>query len=104
MSVMTRSPINNAKMWESFVRFDYLARNELRWWLEDIRDVAKIPMSGSLTTNAAKFEDKVASDGSGIWYFDYQMNDRKCLARRAFSAEERERRSTFRELIAFHKT
>ena len=67
MSVMKMSLyyiVSNAKMWESFIRFDFLARKE--WWLENIRDVEKFPMSGSLTTIAAKYEDEVASDGS--WF------------------------------------
>ena len=107
VSVMTRSLyylVNNAKRWESFVRFDELARKELQWWLENIREVAKFPMSGSLTTVAAKYEAEVASDGSGIGYFVYKVNGKKCLARRAFTAEEREESSTFRELVAFHET
>ena len=107
VSVMTRSLyylVNNAKRWESFVRLDYLARKEVQWWLENIRHVAKFPMSGSLTTIAAKYEDEVASDGSGIGYFVSQIIDKKCLARRAFTAEQREENSTFRELVAFHET
>lgn len=105
VSVMTRSlyyAINNAKSWNSFVKLDDLAREELQWWLENVRKVSKYPIQGSLSSIPASI--KVASDSSGVGLFSYEVRGQVCLARRPFSAFERDQSSTYRELAAFFDT
>ena len=105
VSVMTRSlyfAINNAKRWESFVRIDDLAKTEVKWWLENVRKVKKFPISDSLSSVATGI--KVASDGSSIGFYSYEVDSKKRLACRAYSAVECKQSSTYRKLLAFHAT
>ena len=105
VSVMTRSlyhSINQARRWESFIKLDDLAILEVEWWMNNVRSVAKYPMKKDLSAVPAVV--KTASDGSGIGYFSYEIGNKTCLARRAFTPEETLQSSTFRELLAFHDT
>ena len=105
VSVMTRSlyhVINGAKNWCSFVRLDDLAKFEVSWWQQNIRSVSKFPMSKDLTTIPASC--KIASDGSGVGHFSYELGGKTCLATRPFTKQESEESSTYRELLAFHDT
>ena len=105
VSVMTRSlyfTINNAKRWESFVRIDDLAKMEVQWWLDNVRKVQKFPIADSLSSVATSV--KVASDGSSIGFYSYEIDSKKRLASRAFSVHEGKQSSTYRELLAFHAT
>ena len=105
VSVMTRSIyhlISNAKRWESFVRLDELARKEVEWWAWNVRSVAKYPMSNGESMVPASC--RTASDSSGIGLYSYEVEKKLCLARRAFTAEERAQSSTYRELLAFYET
>ena len=102
---MTRSlyhSINQARRWESFIKLDDLAILEVEWWMNNVRSVAKYPMKKDLSAVPAVV--KTASDGSGIGYFSYEIGNKTCLARRAFTPEETLQSSTFRELLAFHDT
>ena len=105
VGVMTRSlyfAINDAKSWSSFVKLDDLAREELKWWSQNIEKVSKYPIQGSITSVPAGI--RVASDSSGVGLFSYEVRGRPCLARRPFSAYERSQSSTYRELAAFFDT
>ena len=105
VSILTRSLyhlINCARNWCSFVRFDDLAKFEVSWWQQNIRSVCKFPMSRDLSAIPASC--KIASDGSGVGYFCYELGGNTCLARRPFSEQESGESSTYRELLAFHDT
>ena len=70
VGVMTRSlycAINDAKSWSSFVKLDDLAREELKWWSQNIEKVAKYPIQGSISSVPAGI--RVASDSSGVGLF-----------------------------------
>lgn len=106
VSVMTRSlyeVVNRAKSWHSWVELDSLARFEVGWWMDNIREVAKYPISSSLSTTPVSYE--VASDASGVGHYSYLVgSQRTVLSARGFSAQEQEESSTWRELTAFHDT
>ena len=105
VSVMTRSVyylITGARRWDSFIRLDELAKQEIQWWATNVVHVAKYPISGCLT--AIPTSIKTASDSSGVGLFSYQVEGKECLARRPFTDEERKESSTFRELLAFEDT
>ena len=105
VSVMTRSlysAIDKAKRWDSFVRLDGLALEEVLWWGKNIRNVSKYPFSGSVSAIPASIN--IASDSSAVGLFSYEVTGQTCLARRPFTAEERSESSTYRELLAFKET
>ena len=106
VSVMTRSlyeVVHRATSWHSWTELDAMARYEVDWWLHNIRDVAKYPINGSLSTTPVSYE--VASDASGVGHYCYLVGSQQTvLSARAFSVQEQEESSTWRELTAFHDT
>ena len=105
-AVMTRSlymAVREAATWSSFIILDQLAKFELAWWLENLEEVSKYPIQGSLSTTPIAYE--VASDASGVGHFSYMVGgSRIMLATRAFTEEERGQSSTWRELAAVRDT
>lgn len=106
VSIMTRSlyvEVARAATWSSIIYIGGLARFEVGWWLANLEAVAKYPIQGSLTTTPVSYE--VASDASGVGHFAYLVGaGRVKLAARAFSEQEREQSSTWRELAAVRDT
>ena len=105
VSVLTRSlysVVNSAKRWDSYVRLGQFAIEEVEWWLYNIRTVSKFPINGKLSSVPASYRAEVASDGSGVGYFVYELSDKTRLVSRPFTQEESLQSSTYRELVAFH--
>jgi hypothetical protein len=107
VAALTRSlyqAVDDANYWNSFLRLDEMALQELRWWKENIRLVSGFPVDGKLSSVAVEFRAEVASDGSAVGHFSYNLDGGGRLAGRAFTEEERAESSTFRELLAFRDT
>jgi hypothetical protein len=107
VAVLTRSlyyAVAVAPYWSSYIKLDCMAVFELKWWASNIVSVSKYPVDGRLSSVAVKFEARVASDGSGVGHFCYDVDEGARLAGRAFTAGEQGQSSTFRELLAFKDT
>ena len=104
VSVLTRSlyaAISSCSSWSAWIKIDDLAFFELDWWEKNLRNTSKFPISAALTTFTT--EHKVASDASDIGHYVYLTGKvPRMLAGRAFTQEEQEQSSTWRELKAFH--
>ena len=76
--------INEAKIWESFVKLDSkpLAKEKIAWWVENIKSVSKYPIGGSLSSIPTQAQ--VASDSSSVGLFSYNIMVGDTLAKRAF--------------------
>ena len=104
--IMTRSlykEVSRAKTWASFVTLCAAAEEELNWWEENLKSVSKYPILSSMSGREVSSE--AASDASDLGYYSYLVGPPKeFLAARAFSEEERDRSSTWRELAAIKET
>ena len=103
--IMTRSlyKVSKAKTWASFVSLCDAAEEELSWWEENLKSVSKYPILSSMSGREVCSE--AASDASDLGFYSYLVGPPKeFLAARAFSVEERERSSTWRELAAIKET
>ena len=104
--IMTRSlykEVSRAKTWASFVTLCAAAEEELNWWEENLKSVSKYPILSSMSGREVNSE--AASDASDLGYYSYLVGPPKeFLAARAFSEEERDRSSTWRELAAIKET
>ena len=104
VSVLTRSlyaAISSCSSWSAWTKLDDLAIFEVDWWEKNLRYTSKFPISVALTTLTTAH--KVASDASDIGHYVYLTGKvPRMLAGRAFSLEEQEQSSTWRELKAFY--
>ena len=106
VAVLTRSlyhVVDSARTWRSKVELTELAKFELDWWLHNVSQVAKYPIGEGLSSTPVCYE--TASDASGIGHYSYLVGGcGTSLASRAFSEEERQQSSTWRELASVHET
>ena len=81
-----------AKRWSSFVfcffRLGEESRQELEWRYSNIKEVAKFPMNGKLSSVHESFRAETASDGSAVGFFVYELDEKTKLASRAYTEEE----------------
>ena len=105
VAILTRSlygAVAAARTWKSWIELGEMARFELGWWEEHLSQVAKFPINGLLSTEPVAYE--VASDASGVGHYVYLVGEaRTTLASRAFSLEEQDQSSTWREMKAVHE-
>ena len=76
------------------------------WWEENLEKVSKFPISVGKSATRVSFETpfETASDASGVGHYLYCLGDGTTLAARAFTSEEQEQSSTWRELVVIHDT
>ena len=100
VSIMTRSlyvTVDKAQSWSSWVALDPLSKFELEWWVGNLHLVDRFPIPTS--SSATVFDYRVASDASGVGHYVYSVGPGLCtLASRAFSREEQQESSTWREV------
>ena len=91
--------VASTRSWNCHVKLGQYARDEVKWWHKHIHSLNRYPINSARKATPIAF--KVASDASAIGHFVYMVNGEKTmLASRAFSEEEREKSSTWRELTA----
>ena len=87
-----RDFVLQAKRWSSFVfcffRLGEESRQELEWRYSNIKEMAKFPMNGKLSSVHESFRAETASDGSAVGFFVYELDEKTKLASRAYTEEE----------------
>ena len=97
------SDISAAPSWNSKIHISEGAKFELNYLLQHFSEINGFPMRASLTQFPISYCAKqVVSDASAIGEFVYEILDvNKALLSRAFTKEECQESSTYRELQAF---
>ena len=84
-------------------RITDLVRNEIEFWMLNIRKLNGYAINPSLSVLETRLEILVVSDASHDGAFGYMFGSQyEVILRRSFSDEEKKMSSTYRELVALH--